>query len=59
MEKAYRWKYSKPQTYDTPWPQAKRWGDKDANLMDFPSSLSDEVITIDKPEEHNEGMSEE
>ncbi|KAB2614666.1 hypothetical protein D8674_021254 [Pyrus ussuriensis x Pyrus communis] len=49
------WKYS----YDTPWPQAKGWGDKDANLMDFAPSLSDDDFTIDIPEEYNKEAAEE
>ncbi|KAB2631243.1 hypothetical protein D8674_008762 [Pyrus ussuriensis x Pyrus communis] len=50
------WKYL--QSYNTSWPQAKGWGDEDANLMDFAPSLSDEVFTIDMPEEYNEGALE-
>ncbi|KAB2625877.1 aspartic proteinase CDR1-like [Pyrus ussuriensis x Pyrus communis] len=43
------WKYS----YDNPRPQAEAWGDKDANLMDFAPSLSDEVFTMNMLEEYN------
>ncbi|KAB2614624.1 S2-RNase [Pyrus ussuriensis x Pyrus communis] len=38
---------------------SKGWGDKDANLMDFAPSLSDDDFTIDILEEYNEEAAEE
>ncbi|CAL8162295.1 unnamed protein product [Prunus armeniaca] len=41
MEKAYWCKYSRPSSYNTPWPLADGWG----------NDLSNEVFILDMPEE--------
>ncbi|CAL8135184.1 unnamed protein product [Prunus armeniaca] len=47
MEKAYWCKYSKPSSYNTPWPLTDGWGDDSGN----------QVFTLDMPEECYSGAS--